>query len=234
MTSCPERTTTSRENTQSYALAPLFGVGRDEMIAHIPHCLALGMRVVRTGPGMAELCLPYRESLVGDPERGVVFGGAITTLLDQTGGLATSCSLETLTSIATLDLRIDYLRAAAPGHDLVARAECTKRTTNVVFIRGSAWEHTPDDPFATCVMTFMIAANPSEQPLARLIEDAPSARRESSTSPTRDSWAWRLSPARRRSFAGCRFIPDSSGTTVCPRSMAVSWEPFSNSPPRSG
>src|SRR5690349_14890430 len=127
------------------------------------------MEVVRIGPREAVVRLPYREELVGDPVRRVVFGGVITTLLDHAAGLAVSCSLPELKSIATLDLRIDYLRAAEPGRDLVGRAECYKVGAHVAFVRGSAWDQSPDDPFASVHATMMIGANATASSLARAV-----------------------------------------------------------------
>jgi len=90
---------------------------------------------------------------------GVVFGGVITTLLDHACGLSVMCSLKEAVGIATLDLRIDYLRAAVPGAELFARAECYKSTGSVAFVRGTAWDADPDDPFATSLATFMLGAH---------------------------------------------------------------------------
>ena len=144
-----------------YALERFFGEGRSEFVNHIPHVRGLGMEVVRIGPCEAVVRLPYREELVGDPVRKVVFGGVITTLLDHASGLAVSCSVAELSAIATLDLRIDYLRAAEPGCDLVGRAECYKLGAQVAFVRGTAWDRSPDDPFASLLATMMIGANAS-------------------------------------------------------------------------
>src|SRR5262245_43152740 len=149
-----------------YALAELFGSARREMIDHIPHCRRIGMEVVEIAPHQATVKLPYRDELVGDPARRVVFGGVITTLLDHAGGLAVICSLSELKTIATLDLRIDYLRAAEPGCDLVGQARCYKLTTHVAFVRASAWERDPEDPFASAMATFMIGANLTESPMS--------------------------------------------------------------------
>jgi uncharacterized protein (TIGR00369 family) len=154
---------------ERYALAALFGSGRRELVEHIPHCRRLGMEVVQVGPREATVRLPYRAELVGDPVRGVVFGGVITTLLDHASGLAVSCSLQELTAIATLDLRIDYLRAAAPGCDLVGRAECYKLGAHVAFVRGTAWDRTPDDPFASVHATMMVGANASMSGFAAML-----------------------------------------------------------------
>jgi uncharacterized protein (TIGR00369 family) len=154
-----------------YALAFLFGPGREDMASHTPHARYLGMRVVETGPGVAVVMLPYRSDLIGDPVRKVVFGGAITTLLDHASGLAVACALDVLRAIATVDLRVDYLRAAAPGLDLYARVECYKVTRNVAFVRGIAYERGPDDPFASCLGTFMLGAHRSASTYERLVRD---------------------------------------------------------------
>jgi len=144
---------------RKYALESLFGAKGGELVGHVPHAIRLGIRVVEIGPGTATLLLPFRDELVGDPTRGVVFGGVITTLLDHGSGMATACALEEFTAIATIDLRIDYLRAAAPGLDLYGRTECYKVTRNVAFVRGLAWERDPADPFATCQAVMMLGAH---------------------------------------------------------------------------
>jgi len=156
--------------TKQYALGAFFGTERDELVSQIPHAARLGMQVVEAGPGLAILKLPYRDELIGDPVRGVVFGGAITTLLDQALGLAVSCSLEDLRPIATLDLRIDYLRPAQPGLDLIGKAECYKVTRNVAFARAVAYERDIADPFATSLATFMLSST-SESAFAKALDD---------------------------------------------------------------
>jgi uncharacterized protein (TIGR00369 family) len=157
--------------TETYAVEPLFGENRNEFVESVPHCRELGLRCVRAGPRTATLMIPYRDELVGDPTRGVVFGGVITTLLDQACGVATLCSLPEIAAIATIDLRIDYLRAAEPGRNLYGMAECYKRTRRVAFVRGKAWDRDSDDPFAHCIATFMLGANATQHPLERIIAE---------------------------------------------------------------
>jgi uncharacterized protein (TIGR00369 family) len=164
--------------SQQYALGSLFGPGREDMTSYTPHAHHLGMKVVETGPGFAVIKLPYRLELIGDPVRKVVFGGVITTLLDHASGLAVACALEVLRAIATVDLRVDYVRAAAPGLDLYARVDCYKVTRNVAFIRGIAYEHGPDDPFASCLGTFMLGANRSRSGFERLVREGAADERE--------------------------------------------------------
>jgi uncharacterized protein (TIGR00369 family) len=149
---------------RSYAMGGLFGPAKFDIGQFTPHAGRLRMRVVEVGPGFATLSLPYHEELIGDPQRGVVFGGVITTLIDQASGLAVACAMEELQAIATIDLRVDYLRAAEPGRDLFARAECYKLGHNVAFVRATAWDNDQNDPFAGCLGTFMIGANSGGSP----------------------------------------------------------------------
>lgn len=153
---------------RTYAMSALFGPAKFDIGQFTPHAGRLRMRVVEAGPAFAILALPYHEELVGNPARGTVFGGVITTLIDQASGLAVACAMEELKAIATIDLRVDYLRAAEPGQELFARAECYKLTRNVAFVRATAWDRDQQNPFAGCLGTFMLGANPGGSPFGGL------------------------------------------------------------------
>src|SRR5262245_33455729 len=101
----------------------------------VPHNRALGISLDRLGPGEALMTLPYSENIVGHPETGVVHGGAITSLMDTCCGAAVYMRLLEPARIATLDLRIDYLRPATPARAVAARAECYRVTRNIAFVR---------------------------------------------------------------------------------------------------
>jgi acyl-coenzyme A thioesterase PaaI-like protein len=55
----------------------------------------------------------------------------------------------------TLDMRVDYLRPAAPGRRIVGRGECYGVTRSVGFVRGIAHDGEPEDPVAHVTGTFM-------------------------------------------------------------------------------
>ncbi|HEU0031125.1 MAG TPA: PaaI family thioesterase [Kofleriaceae bacterium] len=124
---------------------------------NVPHNRALGMKIVDIAPGTAVFELPYDAKLVGNPDTGVIHGGAITALLDGASGAAVFATLTEFVPIATLDLRIDYLRPAEAQRTVVARATCYKLAKNVAFTRAVAYHDDPDDPIAHSVGTFMIA-----------------------------------------------------------------------------
>ena len=125
-----------------------------------PHAEEIGMRLMKTPKGEAKIVIPYDEKLVGDPETGVVHGGVITTLLDTGCGVAAISKTGLMGGIATLDLRIDYMRPAKPGQALTAVCECYRVTRSVAFARGAAYDGDPDensgDPVATASGAFMI------------------------------------------------------------------------------
>jgi uncharacterized protein (TIGR00369 family) len=122
----------------------------------VPHNRELGLHVVELGAEEATMRLPYAEKLVGNPETGVLHGGAVTTLIDATCGISVFMKMKRMARIATLDLRIDYLHPATPGKDLLARAECYKLTRAVAFVRALAHHGYPDDPVASAQGTFII------------------------------------------------------------------------------
>jgi len=129
------------------------------LVSHVPHARAIGMSVVDARPGHIWLRVPWADFLVGNPETGVIHGGVITTLLDNGGGAAVMTALDELRAVATLDLRIDYMKPATPGRDILGHCHCHKVTRHVAFVRGTAYHDTPDDPIATAAMTFMVGAN---------------------------------------------------------------------------
>lgn len=135
--------------------AALRAIG-ERFMRSVPHNNALGMEIVALERGRAEFRLPYSARLVGNPETGVLHGGAISALMDAAGGASVFQALTRPMTIATLDLRIDYLKPATPGRAVVARAHCYKVTREIAFVRGVAFHDDEADPIATCAATFML------------------------------------------------------------------------------
>ncbi|MEB5212781.1 hotdog fold thioesterase, partial [Pseudomonas aeruginosa] len=90
--------------------------GREELarafIAGLPFSRALRLALVSLGEGVAELSMPWNDRLVGDPDTGVIHGGAVTALVDTCAGTAVLSHPAAPRRMATLDLRIDYMRGA--------------------------------------------------------------------------------------------------------------------------
>lgn len=127
-----------------------------QFITALPHCRALGITVHEIGEGLAVLTMPYSETLVGDPKTGVIAGGAISTLMDTSGGAAVMSHPEAPFSTATIDLRIDYMRAATPGQMITARAVCHHVTRSVAFVRAEAFDADLTSPVAVANGAFTV------------------------------------------------------------------------------
>jgi uncharacterized protein (TIGR00369 family) len=119
-----------------------------------------------TSTGKARMRMPYGPDLVGDPDTGVVHGGVITGMLDHTCGMSVTGALRTPMPIATLDLRIDYMKPAVPGQDIFAEAECVKVGHDVAFVRGLAHQGSREEPIALCTGAFMLIRGGYQMPPA--------------------------------------------------------------------
>lgn len=140
------------EPPKTYETAPV----AERMTMFVPHAESLGMSLVSMEAGRGVMQTPWREELVGDPETGVIASGVVTALIDHTCGLAISSACESPMPIATLDLRIDYLRAAGPRLGITAEAHCYKLTRSIGFVRAQAWDVESGDPVATAQAAFML------------------------------------------------------------------------------
>lgn len=126
-----------------------------QFVAGTPHCVELGIEFVSINVGRATLRLPYSHKLSGNPKTRIIHGGAVTTLLDQACGLAAVSAFDPICAVATLNLSIDYMRAAEPGKTVICQASSYKVTRNIAFIRGVAHDGNEDDPIAISQATFM-------------------------------------------------------------------------------
>jgi len=129
-----------------------------ELARRVGHGMALGLEYRDSGDNWMELCLPWREELVGVPETGVLASGAIVSLIDTASGGSVWMTLGHFVPIVTLDLRLDYMRPALKGETVIARCECVKLTRQIAFIRGVAHGGDPERPIAHSAATFMLSS----------------------------------------------------------------------------
>lgn len=127
----------------------------ERFLSALRHCQLLKMRVHHADANGMTLVLPWSPGIVGNPQTGAVHGGALTTLMDTTCGMATLCVLPRFEVCPTLDLRIDYMHPAEPGKEIFGHAQCYRVTRDVIFTRGSAYQDDPEQPICQVVGTFM-------------------------------------------------------------------------------
>ncbi len=127
-----------------------------QFIKAIPYAQALQMEFIEIGDGYAILEMPYSEELIGDPRTGVIAGGAVSALMDTCCGAAVIAHPSNPGGTATIDLRIEYMRPATPGHRLRTRATCYHITRSVAFVRATTYDEDPENPVATASGSFTV------------------------------------------------------------------------------
>jgi uncharacterized protein (TIGR00369 family) len=126
------------------------------------HGTLVGLQLEHAEPAQAWTILPYHPVFVGDEASGVMHGGVVTIMLDESCGMAVQLAAESTGAIATLDLRIDYLRPAAPRQAIRAHAHCYRLTRSIAFVRASAYQDSEEVPVASATAIFMLGANRSD------------------------------------------------------------------------
>ena len=118
------------------------------------HFTTLGIRPEYVERHRVGMSMSYSDTLIGDPDTGVIHGGAITALLDTCCGFAAATVLVDLAMTPTIDLRIEYMRAATPGQTVYADAEVYRVTESVIFARALAHHGDREKPIASAVGNF--------------------------------------------------------------------------------
>jgi len=116
----------------------------------------LGMVYAWEGPEGVAIRLPYRDDLVGSPDSGAVASGAIFALLDFALGAAGAVTLPEGLAVATVDLRVDHLRASRAGRDLLGVGKVLRATQRIFFAEALAHDGDPYDPVAKAQGSFVI------------------------------------------------------------------------------
>jgi uncharacterized protein (TIGR00369 family) len=129
-----------------------------QMIGRHGHSGELGVRYVAHGSAWAELAIDYDPRFAVDPDTGILASGPIVTLMDMATSLAIWARTDRFTPQATLDLRVDYLRAGVPGRTVVGHGECYRVTRQIAFVRGYAHDGDPEDPVAHVAGTYMFTS----------------------------------------------------------------------------
>ena len=143
--------------------APGFFQQMVQIALGLPHCAALGLQPhALDEDGKVTLALPFKPELVGDPFSRVLHSGVATTLADMAGAMAIFARFSKRESVATLDLRLDYLRPALPDTPLYCEAECYRLTGQIAFTRGIVYQDDRQKPVAHAVATYMRLPVPSE------------------------------------------------------------------------
>ena len=130
-------------------------------MAIIPYSRMAGMVPTAVTAGRTRLSLPARPEWCGDVERNRIHTGVLCALADTTCGFAVGSAVGEVGLFATLDLRMDYLRSADAGQELLCEAHCHRVSRSVAFVTGEVRQAGCPDPIALVNATFMRNATTS-------------------------------------------------------------------------
>lgn len=83
----------------------------------------MGLRILSCTEDGIEIGMTWREEMISNPRLRITHGGIIGALVDVAADYAVAAKLGV--PVPTVDLRVDYHRAAQPG-DLVARGRVVR------------------------------------------------------------------------------------------------------------
>ncbi|MES1941867.1 hypothetical protein T5B8_16589 [Salinisphaera sp. T5B8] len=123
----------------------------------VPHSRDLGMQVVAMEADQVRMRLVPGPELRAADAAEELCTSVLYSLVDSACGLAVFAALRELKPIATVDLRMDYLRPAGSERALVATAHCHHLTDDVAFVRCQVFSEGLDGPVAIGNAIFMRA-----------------------------------------------------------------------------
>lgn len=101
----------------------------------VPFNRLLGLRGESAAPGRCVMTVEPRPELVGDFRRPCLHGGVVSSLIDTAGGVAAWSALPPGESVATVDMRVDFLEPAGLQGTLRAEAELVRKGNRVCHVR---------------------------------------------------------------------------------------------------
>lgn len=128
---------------------------KQRFVEATPHVAECGMQITELGSDGVTVLLPFREDWLGDVERQIIHTGIIAVLVDSACGAAILGAMGHFEPIATIDLRLDYLRAARRDQTLHCRAECHRLTESIAFARATVWQARREEPVTIAQGAFM-------------------------------------------------------------------------------
>lgn len=126
-----------------------------QFMGKLGHGGFLDMNYHTHGDDWVELCIDWREDLVGDPASGVLASAVVISLMDNATSMAIWTKLGEFRPQVTMDLRLDYLRPSPEGARVYGRGICYHLTHSIGFVRGIAHNGDLNDPLAHASGTFI-------------------------------------------------------------------------------
>ena len=114
----------------------------------IPFHKFLGLKVLELKKGYAKMRIPLRPELIGNVFSGNWHGGVIATALDSAGGMAAASLLKSKEDkLATLDIRVDYLKPNK-GNAIIVTGEVIRSGNSSIVTNLKAFDERSEELLA--------------------------------------------------------------------------------------
>ncbi len=111
----------------------------------IPIHKFLGVELLEIRHGYAKVKVPFREEVIGDFMRRRWHGGIIATIMDSVGGIAGGTyATSPKNKMATIDIRIDYLKPAEASA-IIVEGEIVRLGKTILVTRMKAYQENSDE-----------------------------------------------------------------------------------------
>ena len=108
----------------------------------------LGMELLEIKIGYAKVKVPFKNEIVGDFRKRTWHGGIIATIMDSVGGIAGGTYFTSLKDkMATIDLRIDYLKGAT-AKAIIVEGEIVRLGKAILVTRMKAYQENREELLA--------------------------------------------------------------------------------------
>ncbi len=108
---------------------------------NIPIHKFLGLELLVLEKGFVKVRVPFREEVVGDIRKRRWHGGIIATIMDSVGGIAGGTHFTSIAhKLATIDLRIDYLKGAEAS-SIIVEGKIVRLGNRILVTKMEAYEN---------------------------------------------------------------------------------------------
>ncbi|MDX1909304.1 MAG: hotdog fold thioesterase [Bacteroidia bacterium] len=130
----------------------------------IPVHRFLGVKVLEIRDGYCKMLFPFREEVLGNFRARRWHGGIIATALDSVGGAVASTTLTSMEDkLATIDMRVDYIRGTSPT-DLIVKGVLVRSGNRIIATDMEAWQENEQKLVATGRAMYSVFRQQGEVP----------------------------------------------------------------------
>ena len=123
----------------------------------IPFHQFMNLELKEVKEGYAKLRMPFKPELIGDPRKDWLHGGIVASLVDSAAGAAAITTLTTFEDkLATVDMRVDYLRPAQ-AYDVIAEAKIVRNGKHIIVVHVTTYHFSSKDVIAEGRVTLSVS-----------------------------------------------------------------------------